>query len=949
MEPIADPGDQGLLLERDADLDILRDALERLSDGHGSTVLVEGPAGIGKTRLLAEAADLAAREPVLVRVARAGQLEREMPYVVARQLLEPLIERAPEEERSRLLAGSAALSLVALGRADPSQGVAVDPFAPIHGLYWLLANLAEAQPVVLVVDDVHWADGQSLRWLDFVARRAFDTDVLLVAGARTGEAEEASGLEALRADVSEVIHPAPLSGLAVGELVAAAFDGSPPEGLADACGSSSGGNPFLLTELLRGLRDYSTAADADDVEGFAPDTVARSVRSRIEHFGEDATELARAIAVLGAAPQLRHVAALAGLDEDRARELCDRLRGAEILAPGHPAEFVHPLVQAAIYHELSEEARSQAHRYAADLLSSMGARAREIAPHLLACAPNGDQWVVEQLRRAALEAISVGSPFAARRYLERALAEPAVDQMEVTYALGGALRAADHPDAPAVLESVAKKAADPELRLKAIAAASLANVDSGNWEAATRGYELLAASLPPDRAEHKLRAEATLFLARVFHSGRHPGRADRLAGIAASTGERTPGERMVRQALSLERSLACEPVDEVAALASCFPPPPWTFLGPVPAAACQVLAWSGKEEIAREACVSGYEGGTHIVQIASYLEVVLSAIDRMAGRLDDSEAEARAGRDIVQDYAPRSLAGLYASSNLLSTLLVRGKLDEADRLAAQWDLSAPFSVTPVFPVMLEVRGTLRLARGALEEGVADLIALGEDLERFGILNPAAVSWRQEVVPALSALDRTREAKGIADVGEERARAFGAPHVIGAMLRARASAEPARRAIATLRESVSLLGKRGPPHELARSALELGAALRRDGQRRESREPLRQALELAHTCGAEGLAARAREELAVAGSRPRSVFRTGVEALTASELRTARMAAEGLSNVEIAQRLFVTRKTVEKHLSNAYTKLEISSRKELPEVLSSSGGARSTTATRAARD
>jgi DNA-binding CsgD family transcriptional regulator len=243
------------------------------------------------------------------------------------------------------------------------------------------------------------------------------------------------------------------------------------------------------------------------------------------------------------------------------------------------------------------------------------------------------------------------------------------------------------------------------------------------------------------------------------------------------------------------------------------------------------------------------------------------------------------------------------------------------------------------PVPLEIRGTLRLARGELESGAADLIAVGEDLEAMRLLNPAAVPWRQEVVPALAALDRPAEARRIVAEGERHARAFGAPHVIGAMLRARSAIEPKRRGIETLRESVAILESSGPPHELARTDLELGAALRRDGQRSDSRGPLREALERAHACGAGGLADRAREELAAAGSRPRSIFRTGVASLTASELRTAKLAAAGLGNVEIAQRLFVTRKTVEKHLSNAYSKLEISSRGELSAALGTPHSAR----------
>jgi predicted ATPase len=369
MDPIAAAKDGELLLERDAELELLRDALERLCDGHGSAVLIDGSAGIGKTSLLAAATDLASEAPVQLRAARAGRLEREMPFVVARQLLEPVIERSSEDERSRLLEGAAALALVALGGAGSGEGAVGDPFAPIHGLYWLLANLAESEPVVLVVDDVHWVDGRSLRWLDFVARRASDTGVLLLAAARTGEAEEPPELEALRADARSVLHPSPLSRAAVEQLIAAAFDAELPAGLSDACSTATGGNPFLLAELLRGLRSSNTTdavrTIAESATSLTTDTLARSVQSRIEPFGGDAIELARAIAVLRGAPQLRHVAKLACLSEDRVSELADRLRVAEILSPGHPIDFVHPLVRSSVYEGLSEVARSRAHRRAA--------------------------------------------------------------------------------------------------------------------------------------------------------------------------------------------------------------------------------------------------------------------------------------------------------------------------------------------------------------------------------------------------------------------------------------------------------------------------------------------------------------------------------------------------------------------------------------------------------
>lgn len=953
MKAIADARVGAPLLERERELDVVGDAFDRLAGGQGGSVLlIEGPAGIGKTRLLAAATELAPPGTVLMLEARAGQLERDMPFVVPRQLLEPTIERADEAERARLLSGSAAMSLIAFGLQESGRpNGPVDPFGPIHGLYWLVANLCDAQPVLLVIDDAQWADTQSLRWLDYLARRAPDTAVLIVVGARTGEADEPAELEPLRHDASAVLRPSPLSGAAVEELIAAELGSTPSGAFSDACSRATGGNPFLLTEVLRTLRTRSVGPDSDAEVEFASlgsETVARSVRSRLAPFGAEAAALAQAIAVLGGAPQLRHASRMAGVSEDRARQLCDGLRGAEILAPGHPIDFVHPLVRTAVYDELSEEDRSDAHRRAAELISSTGTDAREVAPHLLACAPNGDQWVVAQLRAAAREAMGAGAPDAAGRYLERALAEPACEEVELTYELGRALGETSPIDAPELLLSVADGTDDPELAQQALQDAAWAYFDCGNLERSVDCLARLVTSIPAEGEEARLRAEASLFCVRTLNVGRRPDYAAHIEAVVANTASTTLGELMARQALSFERFTRCDPVDEVVALAACFPPPPWTgqeagglegqrfalIIGPVVSVATKILAWSGAWDVVREAAARGWDGGrsSGLVHVASHREATLSEIDCAAGRLADAEAEARTAWDILRDLESVSLPVLTAVSTLVSTLIARGQLDEAAVLAEQWDFSAPFSVVPLAPPLLHIRGILRLARGELESGAEDLLAIGEDLEAMRMLNPAGVPWRRHVVPALAALDRTTEARRIVSEGESRARAFGAQHVIGTMLRARSSIETKRRAIQTLRESVAALEASGPPHELAHSCLELGAALRRDGQRSDSREPLRKALELGHLSGADGIARRAGDELAAAGSRPRSVFRTGVDSLTASELRTAKLAAEGFGNVEIAQQLFVTRKTVEKHLGNAYTKLEIPSRSELATAL-----------------
>jgi DNA-binding CsgD family transcriptional regulator len=206
------------------------------------------------------------------------------------------------------------------------------------------------------------------------------------------------------------------------------------------------------------------------------------------------------------------------------------------------------------------------------------------------------------------------------------------------------------------------------------------------------------------------------------------------------------------------------------------------------------------------------------------------------------------------------------------------------------------------------------------------------METFEMHNPAVLAWRSHLALALLGLDQRDEALELAREEVELARAWGAPRPIGVALRARGLAEGGDEGIETLRESVAVLEGSTARLELARSLVELGAALRRANQRSDARELLRQGLDLAVRTGALPLVVRAEQELSATGARPRRLLLSGVESLTASERRVAGFAADGLSNKDIAQALFVTTKTVEVHLSNVYRKLGIGSRSELPQAL-----------------
>jgi DNA-binding CsgD family transcriptional regulator len=214
---------------------------------------------------------------------------------------------------------------------------------------------------------------------------------------------------------------------------------------------------------------------------------------------------------------------------------------------------------------------------------------------------------------------------------------------------------------------------------------------------------------------------------------------------------------------------------------------------------------------------------------------------------------------------------------------------------------------------------------------------GESCERSLITNPSVLAWRSGAALAAARLGELDQARELAETELGWATDFGTPRAIGVSRRTLALVLGGDESIDMLREARAAFESCTARLEHARTLVELGAALRRAGSRRDARGPLKEALDMAHGCGAVAIAQRARDELAAAGARPRRVELTGVDSLTPSERRISAMASEGLSNPQIAQALFLTRRTVEMHLTNAYRKLDIGSRRELPAVLGVEAG------------
>ena len=301
------------------------------------------------------------------------------------------------------------------------------------------------------------------------------------------------------------------------------------------------------------------------------------------------------------------------------------------------------------------------------------------------------------------------------------------------------------------------------------------------------------------------------------------------------------------------------------------------------------------------------------------------------GDLEAATQDLRESGELVS-YLPTQQGAIYFHSYLADVLTNRGEIDEAEASLAALELEEEVAESGHVIFFLGARGWLRYARRDFEGAASDWRQLGRCMEAFEMHNPAVLAWRSHLALALLGLDRRDEALELAREEVELAREWGAPRPIGVALRARGLAEGGAEGIETLRESVAVLEGSTARLELARSLVELGAALRRANQRSDARELLKQGLDLAVRSRAVPLVERAEQELAATGARPRRLLLSGVESLTASERRVAGFAAEGLSNKDIAQALFVTTKTVEVHLSNVYRKLGIGSRGELPQAL-----------------
>jgi tetratricopeptide (TPR) repeat protein len=885
-------GASASLWERDEEVAAVARAVDRLCadrSSAGGLLLFRGEAGLGKTALLAETRRIAEARGCTVWSARGGETLRSVPFNVVRQLLQPaLVSMLPEEAREYLgdwydIAGPA------LGIADPGDRQA-DPQGVCDGLVAAVRRLSRREwPLVLLIDDAHWADQETLHWLSGLAERLDEMSVLVVVARRPGEV---SGASARHLDTVAAAADGPVTTLsaltpdATAGLTRATLGGHAEAAFCREVWAVTAGNPYETVELLAKVRD----SELQPVEARAGELreLNRSARggglvARLEELGIDATRFAWAAAILGTGISIDLVAKLATLKPDEARRCAELLRTARILTAPDPAtgrtgegdlEFVHPLIATDVYNSIPDALRTAMHGIAARIVTDEGHGAAAAARHLLEVHPDDDEELVGQLREAAREHLAVGAPDAARRCLERALEEPPRPEAHarVLYELGCATlltvpaRTIGH-----LRTALGMPGLDGDDRVDAVVRLSQALVHNDQLEEAVRMVESEAARLEPGPA--RMRLEAVRIMWEGIHAGEvaSPGRSERLAELTRTCTGRDNSERALLILRGFDALMHGENAEEVVELCD---------RALVNGRLAPGLGWTGSEwgielllmlanayaftdridraeslfnEAVRTYEIAGWTGG-HLALAHAYVGVA----HRRRGRLEDAEQSLREALPLAERVGRGLPLYWTVTCNLVDTLLARGHVDEAWDVAERYGFAPPYPSTIVLPDPRVVRGRLLLAVGRTKDCVNELEAAAKAAAARGHHNPVLVPWAADLARALATEDPARAARLAVDV-RRHAERFGTDTAIGEALRCAAALETGQRAVRLAAQAVAYLESSPCQYEHAAARIEYGIAAR-------SATDLERGLDLAVSCGADGLAERARAALK-AGAGP----------------------------------------------------------------------------------
>ncbi|WP_405713910.1 AAA family ATPase [Streptomyces xanthophaeus] len=933
----------GALFGRDGEMRTIFGRAVAACAGHSGIVVLTGPLGIGKSSLVQAFFDGSGGldgggiggAPSMT--ALQGVCRRDnatTPYGGVRALLHPLGLTGESAARHPLMRGAARRALPALMPGADRRPFAFDTDYPVfQGLFSLIAQLADHHPLALVLDDAHLCDEHTLRWLDFLLRRADGLPLLLVL-ARSTETEPVDGTpwSGFAAHPSYTTVPLrPLSPAAVGEMARQAFARPVAPSfvarVADVCGGNPGNASRLLAELRRaGVRpDHEGARQAAALGGRL---IALSIRTLFERKPGWVEAVATAMAVLGEdLPD--QIAALAGVSAVQVEDALSVLRQAEVLAPGRTC-FASDEIRTAVLEPLGPSHLARLRVRAALLLSDAGRPAEEVAGHLLAVPGAPRPWMASMLRDAAVAAEGRGAPGTAARYLRRVL-EAAPEDDTLRLRLAGLVAHTDPDAAITLLRDALDRA--PDLRTRAAAAVQYTTACLAAGRGLPRGHgprEVLAELRTGTGVqEPALALESALLLMgsadRTVITA-PPGRTDHTEPLSAHT---DAVRALVTALYDSSRESASTHARRV--LDAPGPRNSWPVL-----ASCTVLALADETTKAlatlndavaeAQAQAQDPDTGWTYALAHSARALVLYGTGAIPTSMDDARAAlAAAGRAAAHLALPRLV--------LAAALSDRGEAARAeDLIAGITTLPSPAGPVIDQQLYLMVRARARRELGDGEGALRLLLAAGRAQQEAGLANPVFAPWWAEACHTLASLRRPQKARAHAEYGGELAERWGTAHALGIAALARGVITPGRAGIELLAEAADTLAASPARTEQARADLELGRRLLTRGDHAKARPHLRSAADLAHVCGALSLAHSARRLLIAAGGRMPELTGSREDLLTGAERKVVGLVLDGASNREIAQSLCVTLRTVETHLTSAYRKLGVSRRAALAAAL-----------------
>ena len=890
--------------------------MARITGGRGGLCAIEGPAGIGKTRLLTHARQRATNAGWRVIDTRCTPMTPTISHVLLRDWFSGIAQR-----------NGTAIDGPARVLQELSDDVQSGVGDLVYGARWVLEEIAQEQPVMLIVDDLHWADTGSLEVLDLLVSTIQHLPCLVVYTVRSGEpVASAEALARVRMS-STVLSPAPLSQDAVLALL------RHHDALASAADARhihemSGGVPFYVRELLN---------DADGV----PEIVIGSVAGRLSRLSETAAVTARAVCVLGGAATVGTVAELSQQKLDIVARDISALVGAHLLSldSGRLAAM-HPLIARAVLGHMSASESADLHGRAVAILVRRGAPRAVVANHLLHTMPGADDDARERLTEQGHVALKAGDHQLAVRYFNRAIAEGSVGEPQIPLFSAAAqahARSGDLDTALVVWEMAADLTDDGNVLAALKAEVGDALVMAGRHQEAAEAF---GSYLDGDQGQCPARQRliARMVLAGMLH-GAHASdlreQVDRV--LAQPSSDDTYDDRLALSSGSVLLAFAGQDADRARLLARRAAEGGRLLDDEAEGTglylAAGALTWTSSFEESERLLTDAIEraqvrGATSTFASASssrgfarvYMGMVTEAVL-------DFEAALSQRAQGWNAYLPGVLAGL------VECRIARGELDLAAEHRAELESVAHTAgMTGAYATW--ALADLAEANGEHEQAAALYGEVGH-LVSGRMDNPAILPWRSGQALAMIRLGRSHEAVGLARENAVLANEFGAPYAVALAMRTLAAVDPTGDRMGLLRDALDVLKDTRALRLEAQISTDLAGmmVLLTPGQgAQEAVRLLRQAESHASHQELHPLADRVHRLLSRLGQDTQPAPAPGVNKLTVSERRVAELAASGMSNREIAQQLFVTVKAVEWHLSNVYRKLGIRSRTRLAEAL-----------------